>query len=193
MLENNVTDLQGNLLPDPQIVVASIEYFNGLKKANTRDWDPIGHDFAVELTDARRMLFRILMAQARKNDIDFVSIAAQDLITPNYRNPTGPFDGKLFAWDISRFFGFSSCGNGKGDFCGQYQITGTQYFGEDRFGVWDPKTETLIHEKPFTLRTPGTLLFDFLKAMRKGNLEKFMDSDVVFRQLHIDYDHSVRF
>lgn len=194
MLENNVVDLKGVLLPDPTLVITAIDRFYEIKTidGSMTQWKAIGNLWNDEIKKLQRTLFKIVMAQARKNEIGFVSIGPQDFITPNYSKPSGPFEGKLFTWDMAKYIGISSCGNGKGDHCGQYQIPCMRYFGEQHFAIWDPKSETKIHENPFSLRTSGLLITDFLKAMNKNKLEHFIEHDVVFKQLHVDLKETSR-
>lgn len=190
MLDNKIKDLNGNLLPDPKLVVASINSFaDQARQQRDTVWNPIGMELGDTINVHQLLLFQILMAYARDNDIEFVSIASHDLITPRYKVKRGPFEGDIFAWDVARRFSFSSCGNGKGEECGQYQITASRFFGERHYGIWDPKTETLFHKKPFELRTAGPLLDQFTKAIRKGEWLAFIEGDEFSKHhLTINYD-----
>ncbi|MNK57781.1 hypothetical protein D3C87_768450 [compost metagenome] len=190
MLNDKIKDLFGNPLPNPKLVVASIDSFSEQARQQ-RDtvWNPIGMQLDDTIRVHQGLLFQILMAYARDNDIEFVSIANQDLIAPRYKSKRGPFEGDIFAWDVAGRFGFSSCGNGKGEECGQYQISGVKYFGEGHFGIWDPKSETLFYEKAFQLRTYGTILDSFTLAIRKGTWRTFIEGED-FQKQHatINYD-----
>lgn len=100
------------------------------------------------------------------------------MIAGYYKCPPGSFqEYELFAWKIVRILDFSGgCGNGMGRFCGQYQFDPHFDFQRNYKGIWDPKTETKLGERHFTLRTSGDLIDAFYLAIKNKKLEEFRAS-----------------
>ncbi len=186
-----VSDLDGNELPDPDIVAQLIDslrttngFFNlSSAKLCLSGVDNNGYDLYLshnariepELHEHYSgLLLKITLAYARVYRIPWISIQAQDFIAPPSKtvrkNTWTNAVFARFAWEAPSRLGINSgCGNGIGENLYQYQIKGERYFIQDHFGVWDPKTETKISEFQLNMRSPRAVIAKLEWASNRGN------------------------
>lgn len=164
MIVPELKNLKGEILTHPRIVNAFLDEFN----------KPLKFEFpgiSLKRLELKAMNLSILFALARLHKIGFVSIGAKDLITGNIIDKKVDTFSKIFSWEVCRAMGFDgSCGNGLSDYASQYQINGEKRFLATDFGVWDPKTETQVLKRPFTLYMPRAKVNEFGKAAHEGNI-----------------------
>ena len=171
-MTDKLLDLDGNVLPNGQVVTGAIRMFATLMRSNTGKFDPIGVDLNEPIREMKITLLKILMAHARAADQPFISLGFQDLIASEIKGKK-VFDDN-FSWVVAKELGLDgSCGNGRGNFCDQYQISGPTWFFEEQFGIYDPKTETKWSSKAFSLNTPGSTCDALYKCVKAGKPEDF--------------------
>lgn len=173
-MAGNLFNLSGDILPDVQAVTSMISEYRRINSISNKPGNFINIDLMPAISSLQGTLFEILMAKARLEKVEYVSLGKFDIIAgrskTNYRNQ--------FSWEFISWAKLpGSCGNGMGEFSAQYQLDCAEWFSPDKLGVWNPLDEKTFDIEPFHLYSSSSLIDEFVVSIIDGSVETFIKSE----------------